>query len=184
MKCLGEDTKKWISVLKERNIPILYNIQNKLDFTESDIKHYCSDPSTYANYVNSIRNVIVYTVERSKQFQQFQKLIKQIKNNISNIDVENLTSYKQMESAHMTICKEFERLPKKRKREIPHEYICPITLEVMIDPVICSDGQTYERSAITHVLKSGKPFSPITREKLKKNIIIPNMNIKKLISQM
>jgi hypothetical protein len=31
---------------------------------------------------------------------------------------------------------------------IPPSFCCPVTDEVMIDPVICSDGHTYERAAI------------------------------------
>jgi len=29
--------------------------------------------------------------------------------------------------------------------EYPKEFICPITQEVMSDPVVCSDGFSYER---------------------------------------
>ena len=35
---------------------------------------------------------------------------------------------------------------------IPEELICPITLEIMDDPVLCEDEFTYERSAITDKL--------------------------------
>ena len=46
---------------------------------------------------------------------------------------------------------------------------CPITLELMIDPVVASDGNTYERRAIQGVLNTtGK--SPITREDLTPNL--------------
>ena len=30
----------------------------------------------------------------------------------------------------------------------PHEFICPITCERMSDPVVASDGYSYERDAI------------------------------------
>ena len=45
--------------------------------------------------------------------------------------------------------------------EIPKEFLCPITLAIMRDPVIMSDGQTYERKAIEQALKVS-PLSPIT----------------------
>ena len=32
-------------------------------------------------------------------------------------------------------------------------FLCPITKEVLVDPVVCSDGETYERSAILRVMK-------------------------------
>ena len=39
---------------------------------------------------------------------------------------------------------------------------CPITQDIMTDPVQGNDGQTYERSAITQALRI-KSESPITR---------------------
>ncbi len=33
--------------------------------------------------------------------------------------------------------------------EIPNEYICPISMDIMSDPVICEDGYTYDRECIT-----------------------------------
>ena len=43
------------------------------------------------------------------------------------------------------------------------EFKCPITLEKMVDPVMASDGHTYERSAIEHVRRT-TGISPITRQ--------------------
>lgn len=43
---------------------------------------------------------------------------------------------------------------------------CPITLEPVVDPVVASDGYTYERAALTtHFLTHGTT-SPLTRERL------------------
>jgi len=46
-------------------------------------------------------------------------------------------------------------------QQLPHSFYCPITSEVMVDPVICDDGHTYERSAITQWL-TNHDTSPIT----------------------
>ncbi|XP_065166675.1 WD repeat, SAM and U-box domain-containing protein 1-like isoform X3 [Atheta coriaria] len=46
--------------------------------------------------------------------------------------------------------------------EIPDEYICPITQEIMREPVTISDGFTYEKQAITEWFMSGKYTSPMT----------------------
>ena len=32
--------------------------------------------------------------------------------------------------------------------DLPDEFVCPITFEKMIDPVVASDGNSYERSAL------------------------------------
>jgi hypothetical protein len=58
---------------------------------------------------------------------------------------------------------------------IPEEYLCPITLEIMNDPVICNDGYTYERSAILGI---SNDISPITGQKIDLHNLIPNRNLK------
>ena len=64
----------------------------------------------------------------------------------------------------------------------PPEYKCPITLSIMIDPVIMSDGQTYERSAIEKALEIN-PVSPCTREPMEIESAIPNYALKNLIEK-
>ena len=64
--------------------------------------------------------------------------------------------------------------------EVPYEYKCPITHEIMTDPVITSDGQTYERSKIQHWLNKHNT-SPITGAILPNKILTPNLALKKLI---
>ena len=47
------------------------------------------------------------------------------------------------------------------------DYTCPITLESCAEPVVASDGHTYERMAIVrHMLAPGQTLSPMTRERL------------------
>jgi len=65
---------------------------------------------------------------------------------------------------------------------IPDEYICPITQSIMTDPVIGSDGRTYERSAITEWLKT-HTTSPITRETMTAASLKPNYALKSLIER-
>ena len=64
--------------------------------------------------------------------------------------------------------------------KIPHEYLCPITIMPMNDPVIASDGQTYERSAITEWLSSHNT-SPMTREPMSVTSLQSNSTLKRLI---
>ena len=46
---------------------------------------------------------------------------------------------------------------------IPPEYICPITCDIMVDPVSDDNGHTYERAAIEEALRKQPNKSPITR---------------------
>jgi uncharacterized protein YegL len=66
--------------------------------------------------------------------------------------------------------------------EIPKEFICPITLTIMKDPVIMPDGQTYERTAIDKALKSS-PFSPLTKKPLSMKDALPNYALKSMIEK-
>lgn len=67
---------------------------------------------------------------------------------------------------------------KKRKR-IPHEFLCPILHEVMEDPHTAEDGMTYELWAIKKWLRS-KRSSPMTNEPMGTNLV-PNRSLKSLI---
>ena len=49
------------------------------------------------------------------------------------------------------------------------------------DPVVASDGFSYERSAILPVINGGNRVSPLTREQLRPNVLVPNLNLKKRI---
>lgn len=64
--------------------------------------------------------------------------------------------------------------------EIPREFICPVTFEIMKDPIICCDGYTYEKSVIMNLPNS---ISPLTRQPIDKNNLIPNRNLKDAIER-
>ena len=66
--------------------------------------------------------------------------------------------------------------------EIPQEFLCPINLTIMKDPVIMPDGQTYERSAIEKALKIS-PLSPITKKPLDMKDAMPNHALKSMIEK-
>lgn len=60
---------------------------------------------------------------------------------------------------------------------------CPITLDPFIDPVIASDGHTYERSAIMQLFKLERSLrvSPLTREPFASYNLIPNYSMRSLV---
>jgi len=72
-------------------------------------------------------------------------------------------------------------LPDEAMR-VPLEFLCPITQERMVDPVVASDGHSYEREAISHVLYRSSGLSPLTRERLRHELF-PNIALRKAISE-
>lgn len=57
------------------------------------------------------------------------------------------------------------------------ELLCPITCEVMRDPVITADGHTYERRAIVRWLTQ-HATSPVTNLRLNNRELIPNLTVR------
>ena len=63
----------------------------------------------------------------------------------------------------------------KKVKSTAERLMCPITRELMVDPVTAVDGHNYERSAIEEYLKDGEKNSPmIPNIKLRKNSLVPN----------
>lgn len=62
----------------------------------------------------------------------------------------------------------------------PQDYCCPITGEIMADPVMAADGHSYERTAIMEWLAQHNT-SPLTNEELEHLQLIPNRTLKKAI---
>ncbi|MCO5597794.1 hypothetical protein L7F22_051876 [Adiantum nelumboides] len=66
---------------------------------------------------------------------------------------------------------------------IPDDFRCPISLELMQDPVIVATGQTYERACIQKWLDAGNKTCPKTQQVLSHLIVTPNYVLKSLIAQ-
>ncbi|MED6108509.1 hypothetical protein PIB30_024689 [Stylosanthes scabra] len=69
------------------------------------------------------------------------------------------------------------------ERRPPEDFRCPISLELMTDPVTTSTGQTYDRTSIQKWLKAGNSVCPKTGERLTNRELVPNTTLKRLIQQ-
>lgn len=67
--------------------------------------------------------------------------------------------------------------------QVPPEFECPITLTIMLDPVLGDDGQTYERAAIEHWLSTNSNRSPITRMPMRIDTLRTNFALKSQIDR-
>ena len=67
-------------------------------------------------------------------------------------------------------------------RSPPHEIICPLTGRIMVHPVICEDGYTYEREALEEHLRN-HGTSPITRLPLSSHSVVPNRAVLSMIQK-
>lgn len=60
---------------------------------------------------------------------------------------------------------------------VPDDFLCPLTMEVMENPLITRFGHSYERSAILEWLQKGKSC-PLTRNPLRPSDLISNLPLK------
>ncbi|KAA8543555.1 hypothetical protein F0562_021699 [Nyssa sinensis] len=65
----------------------------------------------------------------------------------------------------------------------PEEFRCPLSKELMRDPVIVATGQTYDRLFIQKWLKAGNRTCPQSQQVLSHTILTPNHLIQDMISQ-
>lgn len=65
--------------------------------------------------------------------------------------------------------------------EIPGHFQCPITMELMQDPVMIATGHTYDRPAIQRWLDQGHRTCPVTGVRLRHLELIPNHAIRTAI---
>ncbi|KAK6924373.1 U-box domain, partial [Dillenia turbinata] len=65
----------------------------------------------------------------------------------------------------------------------PEEFVCPISMKLMYDPVVITSGQTFERIWIQKWLDEGHDTCPKTKIKLADQSLTPNTAMKDLISK-
>lgn len=88
----------------------------------------------------------------------------------------NTRSKRGRMDAHTPPASASRRAPRTR----PEDHFCPITLEVMRNPVVASDGVSYERTAITEWLATNGT-SPLHGHALSNKTVFPNQALKRLI---
>ena len=67
-------------------------------------------------------------------------------------------------------------------RLCPPSFVCPVNQTVMEDPVVCADGQSYDRSAIEEWLKDHRT-SPVTNLPLPNLQLVPNHALRNSIQE-
>jgi hypothetical protein len=100
---------------------------------------------------------------------------------LSNIEINNAVIMQKQGIFSLPVSKQNQDAV-----EIPKAYICPIRLEIMLNPVLCTlDGQSYEALAIKDWLIINRT-SPLTRDAMGRDqfvddVLIPNRNLKEAI---
>ncbi|XP_053925179.1 WD repeat, SAM and U-box domain-containing protein 1 isoform X1 [Cuculus canorus] len=126
---------------------------------------------------------------RAQDLEDFVGLFK--RNNIDgkellNLTRESLTNELKIESLGLRrkVLQKIEDLRMQtRSVAVPDELLCPITRELMKDPVIAADGYSYEREAMENWLSNNRRSSPMTNLPLPSPLLTPNRTLKMAISR-
>ena len=104
-----------------------------------------------------------------------------------------LRNKKNTGSASVTIAESYFRSCKKEnpvaavgwasEGGVPENLCCPISMELMAQPVISADGFTYDRASIEAWLARGKTTSPTTGAPLEHTHLTPNHLVKSMIAE-
>jgi U-box domain len=97
----------------------------------------------------------------------------------------DLAARATFEKIHALLCDMHKREVKmlhKLQSAPSFSFLCPISQEVMIDPVCTDDGYTYERRNIEHWLASHNT-SPVTNAVLPNKTLRPNHALKSIITE-
>ncbi|GFR43439.1 hypothetical protein Agub_g4521, partial [Astrephomene gubernaculifera] len=73
--------------------------------------------------------------------------------------------------------------PDGREVRPPAMFVCPITQDVMREPVVASDGFSYERAAIARWMDAGRLASPMTNLPFTSRLLFPNNVIMSAIKE-
>ena len=119
-----------------------------------------------------------------KQRAKLQKELRTLRGHeLQGLSVEDLS---KLEADVTTAARRIARFKEKQLRNalrVPDAYVCPITRELMHDPVFASDGHTYERKAIAAWLEN-HDTSPMTNDPLAHKHLTPNIAIRGAIAEL
>merc|ERR1719162_2421034 len=66
---------------------------------------------------------------------------------------------------------------------VPKSFKCPITQEVMLDPVMTQDGHVYESESIQEWFRRGHRTSPVTGAELTNLALLPEVPLRRAIEE-
>lgn len=72
---------------------------------------------------------------------------------------------------------------RQRSLVVPPHFQCPVSMELMVDPVMVATGHTYDRHCIQRWLEQGHKTCPVTGARLRHNELIPNFALRSAIQE-
>ncbi|XP_057997034.1 U-box domain-containing protein 24 isoform X2 [Hevea brasiliensis] len=166
-----------------------------LEKIESGIQERNVDRSYANNLLAQIAEAVGMSTERAalkKEFEDFRNEIENAqlrKDQAEAIQMAQIIALlERADAASSPEEKEMKYFTKRKSLgsqplEPLQSFYCPITRDVMVDPVETSSGQTFERSAIEKWLADGNKLCPLTMTPLSTSILRPNKTLRQSIEE-
>lgn len=151
------------------------------------------------SYANGLMILIAEAVGASTEKSELRKEIEEFKSEIENARLmKNLAEAIQMDQIIALLERsDMGSSPREKKSryyskrnslgnqpvEPLQSFICPITRDVMVDPVETSSGQTFERAAIQEWIGDGKTVCPLTMTPIEPAVLRPNKTLRQSIEE-
>jgi U-box domain len=74
-------------------------------------------------------------------------------------------------------------IARKLKVDVPLEFICPITMDVMKRPLMTRSGFNYEKEAIMRWIRTTSDTCPLTRQVIHPSDLVPNKALEDRIAK-
>lgn len=68
------------------------------------------------------------------------------------------------------------------KTELPDYFVCPLSHQLFLDPVLLPSGQSYERSALNAYFQTNGCVDPASSDPIDPKLLFPNTTLKKAVS--
>lgn len=127
--------------------------------------------------------VLLFAENNDKTGNKADKILPSASENIESSTVIDACMVTKEDDKANNTNKPTDEVKKSDALSIPEDFSCPISLELMRDPVIVSTGQTYERSFIQRWIDCGNHTCPKTQQKLRNLTLTPNYVLRSLITQ-
>lgn len=166
-----------------------------LEKIETGIQERNADRSYANNLLVLIAEAVGIPTERSalkREFEDFKSEIENVrlrKDKAEAIQMDQIIALlERADAASSPKEKEMKYFTKRKSLgsqplEPLQSFYCPITRDVMVDPVETSSGQTFERSAIEKWFTEGNNLCPLTMTPLDTSILRPNKTLRQSIEE-
>ncbi|KAK7282540.1 hypothetical protein RIF29_11409 [Crotalaria pallida] len=157
------------------------------------------DGNTDRSYANQllvcIADAIGVSTEHDALKREFEELKSDIESAKSRKDMAEVLHMEQIiavleKSDSITSAREKEKKYFEKRNSLGrrpllplHSFYCPISLDIMVDPVETSSGKTFERSAIERWFAEGNNHCPLTMLTLDTSVLRPNKTLKQSIQE-